>query len=292
MKAKALHLFFLLFLSCTLDAQRYSLAEQKRFAYYLYQAHRYDDFILQSDLIRRNYTLSGPENDTLFYYHANSLSGIGENENAAGFFIQVSAGAPFGLRSKFLAAEHYCKGLNFQYALNVVSAVQGPDSAVVQLRDFFLASLYLFRNDVKGFNAFDVSAPVQGGFFTAKRNALGVFAQRMQKAERKSMFLAGLMSAVVPGTGKIYAGKWRQGVMSLFPLAIMGLQAWEGYHKAGLTSPRFIVFGGLFSLFYIGNIWGSALSVSVRKQEIRNEIHQEMLVDLHLAVEHVLGKGR
>jgi hypothetical protein len=290
MRVRALFILFLLCCSCFVDAQRYSLAEQKRFAYYLYSQRLYDDFLLQSAQIRTRYTLSTVEQDSLFYCQASCLAFKGQHENAAGFYTQVSGTTSLGLRSRFLAAEHYCRGGNVQYARNTMNGITA-DTSLVRLNDFYLASFYLFGNNVKAFREFSAAHKAEAGFFGVRWNELNAYAQRMKKAENKSMFLAGLMSAVVPGTGKIYAGKWRQGIVSIFPLAIMGLQTWEGFAKGGIKSPRFIVFGSLFSLFYIGNIWGSALSVSVRKQEIRNEVHNEMLVNLHLALEHVLGKG-
>ena len=114
---------------------------------------------------------------------------------------------------------------------------------------------------------------------------------KIKKANRKSPFLAGLMSTVIPGTGKIYSGKWRQGLISMVPLTLMGFQTYEAYRLQGVKSARFIVFGGLFSLFYIGNIYGSAVSVNVRKTEIEHEVHDEVVLSLRMCLQHVFGQS-
>jgi hypothetical protein len=52
--------------------------------------------------------------------------------------------------------------------------------------------------------------------------------------------------------------------------------------KDGVSSPRFIIYGSLFSLFYIGNIWGSALSVKIKRQEFNEKIDEQILFDMHI----------
>ena len=73
------------------------------------------------------------------------------------------------------------------------------------------------------------------------------------------------MSAVVPGTGKIYAGDLRSGVSTFLIVGALGGMAAESWARYGLEDWRTIALSSIFGLFYIGNIYGSALSVSVIK---------------------------
>jgi hypothetical protein len=97
------------------------------------------------------------------------------------------------------------------------------------------------------------------------------------KASKKSPALAGLYSAAIPGAGKLYAGKKRQALNMFILNAALGLQAWESYHKAGVNSARFIVFGGLFSVMYISNIYGSIKSVIKSRRDEQKQLHYEIL---------------
>jgi hypothetical protein len=284
-------LLFLVVLAHLLPAQKGSLGEEKRFAYYLFQQHLYTDCQLQLDNILLHYEMSNDVQDSLHFMYADCLSRKGANREAASQYEAIRPYSPMGGYARLLAIENYCKSGDVEYAANLMEMSSIPDSKQAPLWNYYHLSVLLMNNDVKSFLRFRSGHTDDAPFFLTKNQELDAFAVKLKKANGKSMFLAGLMSAVVPGSGKIYAGKWRQGIVSFLPLAIMGLQTWEAYDKAGIKSPRFIFFGSLFTLFYIGNIYGSAISVSVRKQEIQNEIRNEMVLNLHLALEHVLGKG-
>ncbi|MGA2507165.1 MAG: hypothetical protein ABSF80_06795 [Chitinispirillaceae bacterium] len=73
----------------------------------------------------------------------------------------------------------------------------------------------------------------------------------------KSPWIAGTLSALVPGSGKVFAGRGWDGAYSFLLVGIMAWQAYEGYVKDGLASARCITFGLLGTAFYTGNIYGS-----------------------------------
>ena len=106
----------------------------------------------------------------------------------------------------------------------------------------------------------------------------------LNKFGRKSPFLAGSMSALIPGLGKVYAGKPRQGVMAFVTSVVLGWQAVEGYQNGGVNDPRFIIFGSLFAIHYVGNIWGSAVAVSVNYQNNYYESKGAVLATVKLSL--------
>ncbi len=102
----------------------------------------------------------------------------------------------------------------------------------------------------------------------------------------KSPLLAGAMSAVIPGSGKIYAGDLRSGVSTLLIVGALGGMAAESWIKLGGSDWRTIALSSVFGLFYIGNIYGSALSVSV----IRNTYQDAEKATLHFDLRITLPK--
>lgn len=85
----------------------------------------------------------------------------------------------------------------------------------------------------------------------------------------KSLRVAALLSALVPGLGQVYTGHYGEAGMSLAANAIFGLLFWDSWLKArdlaerphrgwAYTTPA--IFGFLGSSFYLGNIYGAALS--------------------------------
>ena len=80
---------------------------------------------------------------------------------------------------------------------------------------------------------------------------------------RKSPILAGLSSAVIPGTGKIYCGEYGDGIYSLIITGITGWLAWDGFRENGIRSVSGWVFGSVCSVFYAGNVYGSAIAARI-----------------------------
>ncbi len=87
--------------------------------------------------------------------------------------------------------------------------------------------------------------------------------------KQKSGFVAGSLSAVFPGLGKIYAGYPYEGLTAFGQCLVLGLQTVEAYSLNPKVSrnERFWFFGGVFAVFYVGNIWGSSLKIKIRRRE-------------------------
>lgn len=78
----------------------------------------------------------------------------------------------------------------------------------------------------------------------------------------KSPWLSGILSTIVPGTGKIYTGDWQDGLIAM---ALIGTSAWQsyrGFSKDGIKSPFGWLMGAVGAGFYAGNIYGSIKSAN------------------------------
>ncbi len=97
---------------------------------------------------------------------------------------------------------------------------------------------------------------------------------RYQDLPEKSPVLAGILSAVLPGSGYIYAEHYGDGITAFLVngLFIAGTAAaihQENYAVAGIV-------GGVGVPFYLGNIYGSANAARKWNRRIRNEITREI----------------
>jgi hypothetical protein len=93
----------------------------------------------------------------------------------------------------------------------------------------------------------------------------------------------------VPGLGKIYSGKKKQGIAAFLPVMSLALLTYEAYRMDGVKSARFIGFGALFGVFYIGNIWGSTLSVKIKQNEFNREYDNKILFDMHIPLRNLFN---
>lgn len=95
---------------------------------------------------------------------------------------------------------------------------------------------------------------------------------------RKSRILAGVLSAILPGSGYIYAGHHKDGITSLL---INGL-AFAGIATA-IQNENFAVAGivaGVGLPFYVGNIYGSANAAKKWNIAVREEHRNKIRVTL------------
>lgn len=105
--------------------------------------------------------------------------------------------------------------------------------------------------------------------------------------DRKEEATAGLLSAIVPGLGKIYTGDYGDGITGFLFTAILGYIAYDNF-RAGHNF-RGGLFSGLTALFYGGNIYGSITSAQIYnaaadykyEEELLNFVKEENYFDPH-----------
>ena len=98
--------------------------------------------------------------------------------------------------------------------------------------------------------------------------------ERYQELPEKSPVLAGVMSAILPGSGYIYAEHYGDGITAflingLFIAGTVTAIHQENYAVAGIV-------GGVGVPFYLGNIYGSANAAKKWNLAVRNEIVQKI----------------
>lgn len=85
----------------------------------------------------------------------------------------------------------------------------------------------------------------------------------------KSPVAAGILSALIPGSGKIYTGQISEGITSFL---LNGLFAFMSYNNfQNNHNVRGWIFAGVTALFYSGNIYGSAASAQIYNARIDYE---------------------
>ncbi|MFT6855578.1 MAG: tetratricopeptide (TPR) repeat protein [Cyclobacteriaceae bacterium] len=101
--------------------------------------------------------------------------------------------------------------------------------------------------------------------------------------KKKTPFVAGLLSAAVPGTGKIYTRRWKDALFSFLLTSATGWQAYRIISKGNIKSFEGVFFTGLAFGFYTGNVYGSIKSAVSYNQEILNEYNQRAnyILDTH-----------
>jgi len=96
-----------------------------------------------------------------------------------------------------------------------------------------------------------------------------------KSSPKKSPLLATSMSAIIPGSGKIYTGYWKDGLVTLAFVTLTAWLSYRGFSKNGSSSVYGWVYGIASFSFYIGNLFGSGKSAHMynlsRKRDLFNE---------------------
>jgi hypothetical protein len=100
--------------------------------------------------------------------------------------------------------------------------------------------------------------------------------QKHDALPRKSPWLAAGLSAIVPGLGRAYIGRWQDGVVSFLLVGVMGGLAAQGFHEDGTSSVRGWILAGTAGLFYVGNVYGSAVGAVVQRRDAEAALQEKV----------------
>lgn len=103
--------------------------------------------------------------------------------------------------------------------------------------------------------------------------------------DQRSPVLAVLLSAVIPGSGKMYAGHAGDGLFSLITIGIFGGMAAYSFYEEGLYSVKAWVYASIGGLFYLGDVYGSAVAALRYNDTYQNKIVQQIRSTVELNIQ-------
>lgn len=132
-----------------------------------------------------------------------------------------------------------------------------------------LYSLQAIEDSSKFFQPFNQNESVELLKFYIRRQNLG----------NKSPALAAILSAVVPGLGKIYTGNYGDGVTAFLLTGVLTFLSIDNFNAQ--HDFRGWLFAGLAAYFYAGNIYGSAASAQLFNANLRITFDNELQLFLN-----------
>lgn len=197
--------------------------------------------------------------------------------------------ALFSQAGIFLAFGKMYKAHNDE-AEKQLKSMNPDDSVNIEFISYMRAVNALISKDFSKYEALSRSFRFHCPASEWEQKQLPKWAGEQKKNKRKSPWLAGTMSALLPGSGKFYAGYRGQAIATLIPCLIFGAAGVESYFRSGTNSFPFIASTSLFGLFYLGNIWGSALSVKTLYEQNDREIRNHLLLDVQIPMHRLFGQ--
>ena len=220
--------------------------------------------------------------DTLDFLKGLTLYTVNKLDLATASFAKVPAGSPYYEQSLFFGAVSHAYLGNYGEGRQLISA-----AGESELKQYELAAFSLLLDDKAAYEQAAKNFTYTDYSLTEGENIFGKIYVGRFSEKQKSPALAGLMSAVIPGAGKFYAGRKDEAFASLFTVGIFAGLTAECWIKKGPKDWRTIVFGTLGSLFYIGNIYGSYMSVSIYNDNLRNAQNSTIVFNLHVPIRNL-----
>ena len=221
--------------------------------------------------------------DTLDYLRAKILFTERKFGQASELFSKVPAASVFGPESF-----HYdIVALSNLGEYGRASELLSSGGSYPELTSLQGAGLALLREDKDDWPRYSSGFTYSDHALAESERILSEIGASRFDSRGKHAGLAALASAVIPGAGKVYAGRLGEGVAAFLTVGSLGAITAENWKKHGLRDWRTIVAGSLCATFYLGNIYGSYMSVSIEKDERENAENMVILYHLHLPLRSV-----
>ena len=222
--------------------------------------------------------------DTLYFLRGWAHYQLKQLEEAQYYFRQIPRESVFSDKSLFYSAAVSAHLGDYNSPVAGLKDYSGPYS---ELRDLQLSGLALLRDDPTSFKEASKSFAFSDFAITeAERTLCDIYDSRYT-GRAKSPVVAAVASALLPGAGKIYAGKIGEGVSAFLLTGIMGAITAEHWVKDGPSNWKTIVPGLLGAVLYAGNIYGSYMSVSIYNTNLKDAKDTAVLYNIHIPLRTV-----
>ena len=292
-KATQYKLLFFLIVGVCFSIKIYcqnNISQEIKFASYLTKKKLYNEaiFVLKS---QKEITINNIQQDSIFYNLGINYALIDSKELSNINFLKISTAnknlqnnAALNIGYNFMQLKNYDSAASYITKINE----NDVDSNIADLKNYFLSCNALLIRDTAKFAYFNNKINSQADFFKNSVTQNKFLYKKIINHKQKSAFLAGLFSTILPGAGKLYAGKTGEALGTLVPLATLGFLALEAYKNGGISTVPFWGFSTLFSIFYLGNIWGSALSVNIAQTQFNKSINNEININMQFPINSFL----
>ena len=237
---------------------------------------------------KANFTFQ--QQDSIYYFLGFNHYNLKQLQTSANYFTKVSEQATMYEAAFFFAAYNHTYLEKYDSSKYFLQQFHFADSTLYQeLKAFELSGIALLERDFEAFEQLQNTYSFQYYQLKKQKESLQKAYRSLQAQKQKSPAVAAVLSAVVPGLGRVYAGKAKQGIASFLPIALLALQTQENVRKRGWKNPFTIFYSGLFTVFYVGNIWGSAFSVKIKKDEFNQAVNRQILLDLQVPLRTIFN---
>ena len=189
---------------------------------------------------------------------------------------QTNAISNFGLIKKTSAFYEASKiqKLKSQFLINIDSIFYQSADFLINSNSNYSNSAYKLKNtslllfDKNIISKENFLIPFEG----AEKNKLSAFYDSKKNPPYKSETLAGIFSAIIPGSGKIYTENYGDGITAFLLTGLFTYLAYTNFEHDHPT--RAWIFTALGAGFYAGNVYGSIASAQIFNAKVNFDFNE------------------
>ncbi len=229
-------------------ADLYNLENSSEFASYLYKSQQFDLAAIEYERI----LFMQAQNDSLQFQLLSSYSLAGQPkrmiERAESMYPVVKQ-FPIPI-AKLYTKDAFTSGLFFKLA--DFTQAHSP----LPKRDRLFLHLHMQMMQFNWETA-ELSLNQLGSISKEPLSSASLIIEAGKNQKYKSPALAATLSTLLPGTGKIYTGDWKDALFGLLILGGNAYASYRGFKNKGIQSVQGWTFGIIGFGFYLANIFGS-----------------------------------
>lgn len=211
--------------------------------------------------------LSLVDDDSVHFKVAIGYSAINDQANACKKFSSIQKTSSFYEQSKIeMLKSLYLQNFDSSYYsyADVLIHSQSPFSNnAYRLKN---TSLLLIRNDLPEKEKFLIP------FENEEKNTLSNFYDLKKNPQYRSEAWSGVLSAIIPGAGKIYTQEYGDGITAFILNGLFAYLAYTNFEHDHST--RAWIFTAIGAGFYAGNIYGSVASAQIFNARVNFEFNE------------------
>lgn len=209
-----------------------------------------------------------PFEDSVNFIFGKSYQNLGDYENSTHYFSKfLNSNSPLKeiaikeyIKTKFLQEDEFYFDKNFSADENF------------NLSSFY--HTYKLLSELKSFNCFDPIEKLKKVKDPSAQLFIAENCAKLNSLKYKSPLTAGIFSAIIPGSGKIYTHNYSDGIISFILTALFGYLAYDNF-KADHDF-RGGLFAAVSTFFYAGNIYGSIISAKIFNSDAKEKFKNDL----------------
>lgn len=242
----------------------YSTANRLRFANHLYAEKDYLRVIGEYKEI-----LKTADNDTIRFRFANSFLSIGRYDEAAQNFKILFVGSKLEEEAKLFYYQSLFFSKDFNaFQTNYDSRINFPQKYSLTIDRLNSATYFLSKTNLPS------ETVLIKPFEDSLQTKLIYYYQMIKNPPKKNSVTAALLSAAIPGAGKVYTGELTDGLIAFSATLLSGFLAVNNFQHD--HNFRGWLFTGLTAFFYGGSIYGSASSAQIYNARLQFNLDSEI----------------